>query len=188
MIANGLTPSNPIPRPRGEELRVRYAAYRRRHATRLVHLLPKEAIRPLYRRASGEGDRDPGSDPLQLLVTFCESLLPLPPFEVWEHDLRSHPEAHLHDLDESPAAPTADAPSTLAVRPLDAEGSRWWAQLRSFRDESVWRGYIAYEDVDTGRLVRTALIFTEEHPTDVRERFLDLEIETLRAFLRSTLP
>jgi hypothetical protein len=36
--------------------------------------------------------------------------------------------------------------------------------------------------------VRTALIFTEEHPTDVRERFLDLEIETLRAFLRSTLP
>ena len=123
-----------------------------------------------------------------MLIGFCETLLPLPPFDVWERDLRAHPEAHLRDLDESPEAPTAEAPSTVEVRTFDHAGSEWWALLKSFREASVWRGYIEFEDAGSGRVSRTALIFSESDPAALRERFLTFENAALEAFLRSTLP
>lgn len=172
-----------------DELLVQYQAYRKRQARGLVQLLPREAIRPLYRRAleSGVGDHTP-TDPLAALVDFCETLLPLPPFERWCEDLALHPVAHLRDLDDSAAAPTAEAPTTVEARLFDFAGEPWIAHLRSFRDGGAWRGYIAFEDRASRRIHRTALIFRETDPADLRERFLGFETVALEAFLRSALP
>lgn len=177
-----------LPSPAGEveDLHRRYAAYRRRHATRLVHLMPREAVRPLYREA--RLDAAERGDPLDLLLRYCETLLPLPPFDVWYEDLLRSPEAHLADLDESPDAPTAQAPSTMAVRSLAHQGRPWLARLKSYRDGGVWRGYIAFADEDAGRVHRTAPVFRESDPVVLRERFLSFEPAALEAFLRSALP
>ncbi len=176
-------------RPAYDELLAQYAAYRRRQARALIRLLPREAVRPLYRRAreGGSGEGSP-SDPLALLVSYCESLLPLPPFETWCDDLSEYPVAHLHDLDDSADAPTAEAPVTVEARLFSHDGHPWIAYLRSFRDEVAWRGHIAFEDRRSGRVHRTALIFRESDPADLRERFLSFESATLEAFLRSALP
>ncbi len=172
------------------DLQQRYGSYRRAQAARLVRLLPREAIRPLYRRAR---EMDPGrpeelEDPLSLLVRYCETILPLPPFEVWRDDLERNPEAHLKDLDQSAAAPTASAPSTLEVRQLRFEGRPWRANLRSFRDQGVWRGFISFEAEPGTRVHRTTAIFCESDLTELRERFLSFTPATLEAFLRSSLP
>ncbi len=67
-------------------------------------------------------------------------------------------------------------------------GAPRWAQLKSFREGPVWRGYIAFQDRASGQVHRTTTIFRENDPTDLRERFLSLEEAALMAFLRSTLP
>lgn len=177
-----------------EDLRGRYAAYRRRQAARLVQMLPREAVRPLYRRARAECERPAlevvgtEDDPLALLVAFSERILPLPPFEVWLDDLQRHPDGHLTDLADSVDGPTAEAPSTMEVRSVDYHGRPWLARLRSFCDAGLWRAYIAFEERDSGRVHRTAAVFCEAHPADLRERFLSFEPATLEAFLRSALP
>ena len=63
---------------------IQYGAYRKRQARGLIRLLSREAVRPLYRKAleAGFGERSP-ADPLAAFVNYCESLLPLPPFEEW---------------------------------------------------------------------------------------------------------
>lgn len=175
--------------PSLEDLEARYAAYRRRQARGLIRLLPREAIRPLYRRALGHDEVvGPVADPLEALLRFCERLLPLPPFEVWLEDVREHATAHLRDLDDSADVPTADAPTTVEARRFAFEGSPWVAHLRSFREGQTWRGYIAFENEQADHVHRTALIFSESDPVDVRERFLDFDLAALQAFLRSTLP
>jgi hypothetical protein len=172
-----------------DELLVQYEAYRKRQARGLVRLIPREAVRPLYRKAleAGFGERSPG-DPLAAFVDFCESLLPLPPFAEWCADVAKYPAAHLHDLDDSAAAPTADAPTTVEARLFEFGGNPWIAYLRSFRDGGAWRGYIAFEDRLSRRVHRTALIFRENDPADLRDRFLGFEPIALEAFLRSALP
>jgi hypothetical protein len=177
-----------------DELHERYLAYRRRQAARLVQMLPRDAVRPLYRRAREEAKRcgalNGGSedDPLALLVDYCQGLLPLPTFDLWLHDLHRYPDGHLADLAESNDAPTAEAPSTMEVRIVEYLGRPWLARLRSFRDEDLWRGYIAFEERDSGRVHRTAAVFCEDHPSDLRDRFLSFESTALEAFLRSALP
>jgi hypothetical protein len=177
-----------------EELRGRYEAYRRRQAAKLVQMLPRDAVRPLYRRARDEARREGmlreggEGDPLALLMAYCQGLLPLPPYDVWCSDLRSHPDGHLTDLAESAEAPTAEAPSTMEVRSVDYNGRPWLARLRSFREQDLWRGYIAFEERDSGRVHRTATVFCEDHPSDLRDRFLSFEAAALEAFLRSALP
>jgi hypothetical protein len=176
--------------PGEEELRARYDAYRLRQARALVRMLPRDVIRPMYRRAlSRDSTERVGSpDPLAALLRYCEELLPLPPFEVWRDDAKAHPEAHLRDLDDSADAPTAIAPATLEARRVEHAGDTWIAHLRSFRDSDAWRGHIAFEQQPSGRVHRTALIFREQGPAEVRERFLSFEPDTLQAFLRSALP
>jgi hypothetical protein len=175
--------------PSLDDLEAQYAAYRRRQARGLIRLLPREAIRPLYRRALGRHEVvGPVSDPLEALLGLCERLLPLPPFEIWLQDVREHATAHLRDLDDSADVPTADAPTTVEARRFAFEGSPWVAHLRSFREGQTWRGYIAFENEEADRVHRTALIFSESDPVDVRERFLDFDLAALQAFLRSTLP
>lgn len=177
-----------------EELQRRYESYRRRQASRLVQMLPREAIRPLYRRARGAALRadalgDEGeSDPLALLVAFCGDLLPLPPFEVWLEDLRSHPDGHFADLEEATDGPTSEAPSTMEVRPMKVRGRSWLAQLRSFREAGLWRGYISFQEEGSERVHRTAAVFCEPGPGELRERFRSFEDNALEAFLRSALP
>ena len=172
-----------------DDLLLEYQAYRKRQARGLVRLLPKEAIRPLYRRALKAGfGAERSSDPLATLVDYCETLLPLPPFELWCADRVASPTAHLLDLDDSAAAPTSDAPTTVEARLFDFEGTTWIAHLRSFRDGTVWRGYITFEERASRRVHRTALIFRESDPADLRDRFLEFEAGALTAFLRSALP
>ena len=176
------------------ELRERYEAYRRRQAARLVRMLPREAIRPLYRRAREEAPRgdavgDGGeADPLGLLLRYCEQLLPLPPFPLWAEDLRRHPDGHFADLEESTDGPTPEAPSTMEVRPLMVQGRPWLARLRTFREAGLWRGYISFKEEGSGRVHRTATVFCESRADELRERFVSFEQTTLEAFLRSALP
>jgi hypothetical protein len=185
---------DPLQHVADTELRERYEGYCRRQASRLVQLLPRDAVRPLYRRARDEARRadalaDGGeADPLALLVRYCRSLLPLPPFEVWREDLRSHPGEHFADLEESADVPTADAPSTMEVRSLEVHGQAWLAHLRSFREAGLWRGYISFEEEGSGRMHRTAAVFCESDAGELCERFLSFEHATLEAFLRSALP
>ncbi len=170
------------------ELEAQYAAYRRRQARGLIRLLPREAVRPLYRRAVEARGEGAEHDPLGSLLLFCERLLPLPSFETWLDDLRRHPDAHLEDVDDSADVPTADAPATVEARPFPFEGNPWVAHLRSYRDGGTWRGYIAFEEAESRRVHHTALIFREDDPVDVRERFLAFDQAALQAFLRSALP
>lgn len=171
------------------ELLTRYAAYRRRQARGLLHMMPREAIRPLYRRvaAAGFAEADP-TDPMEAMVAYCEQLLPLPPLKTWLEDVRRNPEAHLHEVEGSPDAPTVDAPVTVESRQFYVGEESWSAHLRSFRDEDAWRGFIAFEGPRSQRVHRTALIFREDDPVDVRDRFLTFEPAALAAFLRSALP
>jgi hypothetical protein len=171
------------------ELEAQYAAYRRRQARGLIRLLPREAVRPLYRRALAQGcGAEATDDPLGALVSYCERLLPLPPFETWCEDVRRHATAHLQDLDDSADAPTAEAPTTVVTRRFTSGGEPWVAHLRSYREGDTWRGYIAFEDERSHRVHSTALIFRESAPVDVRERFLDFDLASLEAFLRSAIP
>lgn len=176
--------------PPAAELRVQYQGYRVRQARALVGILPKKAIRSLYRRAIlSDGLQGQAQvDPLAVLVRYCESLLPLPPFELWVEDVRMHPVAHLHDLDDSADVPTATAPATMEARFFEHHGDPWIAHLRSFRDGGAWRGFIAFEERRSGQVHSTALVFRESDPADLRERFLSFDPAALGAFLRSALP
>jgi hypothetical protein len=191
LTARGLDPLQYVTEA---ELRRRYGAYRRRQAARLAQMLPREAVRPLYRRARDEAIRadalaDSGeADPLGLLLRFCERILPLPTFEVWKDDLRRYPDGHYRDLEESPDDPTADAPSTMEVRPVILHGRSWLAHLCCFRHTGLWRGYISFEEEGSGRVHRTAAVFCESDPGELRERFRSFEQAALEAFLRSALP
>lgn len=178
--------SGPLAELTAGELEERYCAYRRHQASLLVKALPREAIRPLYRRARARTAAAP-HDPLALLVSLCEELLPLPPFDVWKADLLAHPDGHLRDLGDWAEAPAADRPATTAVRRFSADGRRWVAFLRAYRVAGGWRGLIAFRD-ESGRVFRTAGIFHEPCPTELTERFATFDDASLEAFLRSALP
>lgn len=175
-----------------DELEARYRAYRRRQAMRLLQLMPRDAIRPLHRQAlaaaaSGEGEAR-GDDPLDFLAAFCERVLPLPPMEVWRRDLLQHPDAHLEDLRESVHGPTADAPATLDSRELASASGRWRVFLRAFRDGEAWRGFMVFRPAAPGASFRTAAVFREADPLEIRERFRSFDPGALEAFLRSARP
>jgi hypothetical protein len=170
------------------ELLTRYGAYRRQQARALLHLMPRDGIRPLYRRAVRDGfAADANADPMDMLVAYCETLLPLPPFEVWRDDVLRNPEAYVDDADDVAVVPTSEAPLTQASREFAHGDRRWTAHLRSYRNESGWCGFIAFEDPLTTQVHRTASIFRESCAEDVHERFASFESSALVAFLRSAL-
>ena len=153
-------------------------------------MLPREAVRPLYRAAvaaRGRGGEAP-KDPLEVLVAYCATLLPLPPFAVWSADFRRSPDAYLRDLGESVEGPTAATPVTLASRTLQLGGSAWTAGLHAFRADAAWRGYVAFDEPSTGHACRTAVIFRESTPEELKESFAAFDAAALEAFLRSALP
>lgn len=193
--ARGSAEQTPARQPRrraaDDPLRERYEQYRRRQAARLVTLLPRDAIRPLYRearaRALRRGTFDP-QDPVRALMELCLEVLPLPPFQRWHQDLEQNPVAHLED--EAPAGqPRGQPRPTLAdTRTLTAVGCLWYASLHLYADDDGWRGFVAFHSPERSGAHRTADIFHESSPADVRERFRSFEPQTLEAFLRSVLP
>ncbi|MDH5589905.1 MAG: hypothetical protein OEZ65_06930 [Gemmatimonadota bacterium] len=171
-----------------------YRSYCDRQAARLLRLIPREAIRPLYRAAREWAAQDDATDvlyrddPMATLVAFCQGLMPLPPFAVWLEDRDRHPADHLADRDEAPDPPTAAAPSTLDARDFRHGGMSWVARLESFRDHGAWRAFISFTEVGRPITHRTGVVFREEDPEALRERFHTFESTTLSAFLRSALP
>jgi len=172
-------------------LKSRYRDYRARQAQALISLLPHEAVRPLYARArawAGESGVPVGKDPLATLLLFLQDLLPLPPFEAWLKDRSENLEAHLEEEFSSPPAyQRITPPVTVESRVVQLGDSQWRASLNLFRRDEVWRGFISFRPVDDGPGVRTADIFREEDPEEIRNRFLSFKPHTLQAFLRSVL-
>jgi hypothetical protein len=173
------------------ELKSRYRAYRSRQAQALVSFLPQDAIRPLYAEArawAGKVGIQLGKDPLATLLLFLQELLPLPPFDVWLSDRTENLEAHLEEEFTSPPAQRRSSPPvTVESRPLSLGDSHWRATLSLFRRDEAWRGFISFRPVGDGPGVRTADIFREEDPEEIRSRFLAFNAHTLQAFLRSVL-
>ena len=180
----GLVSEDPV-------LKSRYRDYRTRQAQFLVSFLPHEAIRPLYARArawAGESGVPVGKDPLATLLLFLQDLLPLPPFEIWLKDRSENLEAHLEEEFTSPPAHRrVSPPVTVESRAVRLGDSHWRASLNLFRRDEVWRGFISFRPVGDGPGVRTADIFREEDPEEIRRRFLSFQPHTLQAFLRSVL-
>ncbi len=169
-----------------DELRRWYALYRRRQARRLVDLLPRDAVRPLYRAAAAAHGSD--ADPLERLVAFCVDILPLPPFEVWARDLALNPEAHLRDLDDTTEVPNLRDPATLCVRELRRGPERWEVRLRGFAEAGAWRAYLAFHGPSLNDAFHTASIFRETTAGALRDRFQGFDDHVLEGFLRSCLP
>jgi hypothetical protein len=158
----------------------------------LVSLLPKEAIRPLYAHARDWG-RETGEevekDPLATLFLFLQSIIPLPPRDVWERDRAEHLDAHVQEEFASPPAYRRSSPPvTVESRGMEIDGQRWRATLNLFRRDEVWRGFIVFNPVGESETVQTTDIFREEDPDEIRNRFLGFHNQTLQAFLRSVLP
>lgn len=176
---------------RDPELTERYEAYCRRQAHALLSLLPREAIRPLYAKArewaAGAGVKRE-KDPLATLLRFVEDLLPLPPLTVWSVDRARNLAAHLEEeFASAPAQPRRSLPVTVESRSVQIGDSHWRASLNLFRRDDAWRGFIAFQPLDSGPGVRTADVFREEDPEAIKDRFRSFHPDTLRAFLRSVL-
>jgi len=172
-------------------LKSRYRSYRIRQAQGLVSILPQDSIRPLYAQArewAMEVGVRVGKDPLATLLLFLQEILPLPPFEVWLKDRGEHLAAHLEEeFTSAPAHRRASPPVTVESRSLSLGESQWRASLSLFRRDEAWRGFISFRPVGDGPGVRTADIFREEDPEEIRSRFLSYQTHTHQAFLRSVL-
>ena len=174
-----------------EVLYFRYLAYRRRHADRLVRLIPREAVRAMYGKARDwalEQGRHDSRDPMATLVRFAEHLLPLPPFEVWLSDRASHPIRHIED--SNPASPVSapSRPAKVEERRFDHEGRTWVASLHVFSTGTRWRGFLRFRESGRTRRYHTAHIFLEDTAREVRRSFRGFDGGALGAFLRSVLP
>ena len=173
-------------------LDARYEEYCRRQAKGLASILLKESIRPLYGRARDWGratGNEVEKDPLATLYLYLETILPLPPQEVWERDREANLDAHVKEEFASPPAHHRSSPPvTVESRGMEMDGLRWRATLNLFRRDEAWRGFILFNPVGEDEMVRTADIFREEDPDEIRNRFLGFHNQTLQAFLRSVLP
>jgi hypothetical protein len=174
------------------DLGSRYEEYCRRQAKGLVSILPKEAIRPLYARAREWGrstGQEVAKDPLATFLLFLREVMPLPPREVWERDRMEHLDSHVkEEFDSPPAHHRSSPPVTVESRGMEMDGRRWRATLNLFRRDEAWRGFIVFNPLGEIETVRTADIFREEDPDEIRNRFLGFHNQTLQAFLRSVLP
>jgi hypothetical protein len=174
------------------DLGSRYEEYRHRQAKGLISILPKSAIRPLYGLAREWGRRtgkEVEKDPLATFLLFLEDVIPLPPRDVWERDRTEYLDAHVKEEFESPPAHRRSSPPvTVESRGMEMDGVRWRATLNLFRRDEAWRGFIIFNPVGEAETVRTADIFREEDPDEIRNRFLGFHNQTLQAFLRSVLP
>jgi hypothetical protein len=170
------------------DARADYREYRRRQAADLLSLVPREAIRPLYRLAR-KTDAADSADSLGLLTAFCEMLLPLPPFDVWRDDRRAHPAAYLDEAERGPRSERSHDHVTVEIRVVEHGGDLWNAELDVRSEGNLWRGHVTFRSAGRPEETHsTGEIFRELGAEAVRDRFLEFDDHTLRAFLRSVLP
>jgi hypothetical protein len=189
-----------------DALRAEYERYLMRQSSAFLTLVPRGGVRPLYGEArswaKARGVHD-SQNPMPSLLAYCRAHLPLPTFEVWLQDYRACRIAHAIDAASTPLSEEDHAPKQVLTRGLDHGHRRWFAGLHLFRDGRIWRGYITFREVPSAapseprsyartreprRELRTADIFCETDPTDIERRFNEYRADTLRGFLRSTLP
>ena len=166
-----------------------YEAYRLHQARVLLALLPPEGLRALY-GAAREGRAADGSvsDPMELLDAFIDRHLPLPPFHVWCHDVRTNPGAHLDEPWMADLLPERVAPAVVAKREETLRGEPWTVELRVYHTGDGWHGHLAFVTARSERVPRTGDILREADAASAIERFTELDRSTLEAFLRSITP
>ena len=169
-------------------LKGRYEEYCQSQVSLLLEVIPREAVRPLYRRArvwATERGLHESKDPMSTLRAFCRDVLPLPPFELWLLDYEANREAHVGaGLGWSPPM----EPIAVEFRRMEHEAEPWHGTLEVYRGGDAWRGLIRFQRDGEEGYFRTGEIFCEDNLQDVRERFISFTVPTLSAFLRSTLP
>lgn len=168
-----------------------YDEYCRQQVTLLLEIIPREAVRPFYRRAriwATKGGLHETKDPMSTLRGFCREVLPLPPFEVWLLDYESHRATHAGDgLEWAPLAEPME-PVAVDVRRMEHEAEPWHGTLEVYRGGEAWRGLIRFQRDGEEAHFRTGEIFYEDDLQDLRDRFESFTVPTMSAFLRSTLP
>ena len=186
-------PGTPLdgPAETPEVLYFGYYSYRRRHADRLLRLVPREAVRGLYAKArewaKARGLHDT-RDPMATLTRFAEHLLPLPTFEIWLADRQLHPLRYIEDCGRTPHSPAPVRPTKVEERIFDFCGQTWVASLHVFVDGRRWRGFLRFRKAGHTRRYHTAHIFLEDSAREVRRSFREFDGAALGAFLRSVLP
>ena len=187
-----LHPAAFAPSPAGAAvLKGRYEEYCRQQASLLLEIIPRERVRPLYRRARAwatERGLHESQDPMSTLHAFCRDLLPLPPFDVWLLDYERHRLAPVSaGLGWSPL-PAPTEPLAVEIRRLEHEAEPWQGTLEVYRGGNAWRGLIRFQRDGEGDSFRTGEIFCEQDLQALRDRFISFTAPTMSAFLRSTLP
>ena len=172
-------------------LKGRYEEYCRRQVTLLLEIIPREAVRPLYRHAriwATERGLHETKDPMSTLRVFCREVLPLPPFEVWLLDYENHRVAHTGAGLECAPLTEPMEPMAVDVRRMEHEAEPWHGTLEVYRGGDAWRGHIRFQCDGEEHHFRTGEIFCEDDLQDLRNRFRSFTAFTMSAFLRSTLP
>ena len=169
----------------------RYEEYCRQQVTLLLEIIPREAVRPLYRRAriwATERGLYDTKDPMSTLRVFCREVLPLPPFEVWRLDYENHRVAHAGGRVEWVLLAEPMDPIAVDVRRMEHEAEPWHGTLEVYRGGDAWRGLIRFQREGEEGQFRTGEIFREDDLQDLRTRFNSFTASTMSALLRSTLP
>ena len=187
-VDRGVSPSNTA------VLRRRYEGYCQQQVSLLLQIIPREAVRPLYRRdrrartwATERGIHE-SKDPMSTLRGFCRAVLPLPPIEVWHLDYEKHHVAHASaGVERSPVDESME-PIAVDVHRIEHDAVPWQGTLEVYRSGDAWRGLIRFQRVGEEGHFRTGEVFFEDDLEDLRDRFVSFTAPTMRAFLRSTLP
>lgn len=172
-------------------LKGRYEEYCRQQVFLLLEIIPREAVRPLYRRArtwATERGAHESEDPMSTLRIFCREILPLPSFDAWLLDYETHRLAHVSTGLGVLPLPESMEPVAVEFRRLEHEAEAWRGTLEVYRGGDVWRGLIRFQrDGEDGHF-RTGEIFREDDLQALRDRFISFTASTMISFLRSTLP
>ncbi len=177
-----------------QESRSTYERYRINEAMSFLHLIPREGIRPLYAQARAWANREGlhnGSDPMDSLLRYLLKTLPLPPFAVWQQDVRVHGFAYAVRACSAPDAEERAQEVTVDSRTFHHYRRPWQAGLHLYQDGRGWRGFISFAPTGQDQpqsIVRTANIFVDSDPVAIRQRFRSYRETMLTGLLRSALP
>ena len=139
-------------------LKGRYEEYCRQQVFLLLEIIPREAVRPLYRRArtwaTERGVHD-SKDPMSTLRLFCREVLPLPPFEVWLMDYETHRLTHVSTGLGLLPVPEPMEPIAVEFRRLEHEAEPWRGTLEVY--EAGMPGGGSFDSSVTARRASSAL-------------------------------
>jgi hypothetical protein len=173
-----------------QDLHRRYEAYCLDQGRGLLAMVPRDAIRAMMRAAHEWAvvkDIPDTGDPMELLVRYARSILPLPPLEVWLEDVRRAPLHHLESALPGPVDDIRRTPIAVACREAALGEATWSAVLMVFPEPAGgrWHGFVAFGDRPDRLLHRTADIFRDSDPYRIRDEFLSSDLRTISSLLRS---